>query len=45
MENKITEQLASNDAIDAIASALITLPGGESALAAAIAFVATSDKE
>ena len=37
MEAKLTEQLASNDAIDAIASALIALPGGEDALAAAIA--------
>ena len=37
MESKLTEQLASNDAIDAIASALIALPGGEDALAAAVA--------
>lgn len=37
METKLTEQLASNDAIDVIASALIALPGGEGALSAAVA--------
>lgn len=37
METKLTEQLASNNAIDVIASALIALPGGEDALAAAVA--------
>lgn len=37
METKLTEQLASNDAIDVIASALIALPGGEDALTAAVA--------
>lgn len=37
METKLTEQLASNNAIDVIASALIALPGGEDALNAAIA--------
>lgn len=37
METKLTEQLASNDAIDVIASALIALPGGADALEAAVA--------
>ena len=37
METKLTEQLASNDAIDVIASALIALPGGAEALEAAVA--------
>ena len=37
MELKLTEQLPSNTAIDALASALIALPGGAEALADAIA--------
>lgn len=36
MQNKLTEQLASNDAIDVLASALIAM-GGADALEAAIA--------
>jgi hypothetical protein len=35
METKLTEQLASNDAIDVIAEALKNLPGGVQALEAA----------
>jgi len=42
MENKLTETLASNDAIDVLASALIALPGGADALDAAIAAHATA---
>ena len=37
MEQKLTEQLPSNTAIDVLASALIALPGGAEALADAIA--------
>lgn len=44
METKLTEQLASNDAIDVIASALIALPGGADALEAAVtAFQASTE--
>ena len=42
MELKLTEQLPSNTAIDALASALIALPGGEVALTAAIAAAQTA---
>ncbi len=45
MENKLTETLASNDAIDALASALIALPGGEDALDAAIANYETTGED
>ena len=45
MESKLTEQLASNDAIDVIASALIALPGGEDALTAAIAALLAEKEE
>jgi len=41
METKLTEQLASNDAIDVIAEALKNLPGGVQALEAAITAVET----
>jgi len=37
MELKLTEQLASDTAVNVLASALIALPGGEAALEAAIA--------
>jgi hypothetical protein len=33
---KITELLSSNDAVDAVAAAIETIPGGSAALAAAI---------
>lgn len=36
MDIKLTEQLASNDAIDVIAQAIMLLPGGEDALDDAI---------
>jgi len=41
MEQKLTEQLPSNTAIDVLASALIALPGGAKALADAIAGIET----
>ena len=41
MEQKLTEQLPSNIAIDVLASALIALPGGAEALADAIAGIET----
>lgn len=37
MKLKLTEQLASNSAVNALAAALIALPGGKAALEAAIA--------
>jgi hypothetical protein len=45
MENKLTETLASNDAIDVLASALIALPGGADALDAAIAAYETPGED
>jgi hypothetical protein len=45
MEQKLTEQLPSNTAIDVLASALIALPGGEDAVLAAIAAVETAQTE
>ena len=45
MEQKLTEQLASNHAIDVLASALISLPGGADALEAAILAHATEPGE
>ncbi len=44
METKLTEQFASNDAIDVVASALMLLPGGAEALESAVAAL-HSDKE
>lgn len=44
MNKKLTEQLSSNDAVDALASAIASLPGGEEALLAAIADIMSVDK-
>lgn len=45
MDVKLTEQLASNDAINVLASALIALPGGADALDAAILAHSTEPEE
>jgi len=45
MELKLTEQLASDTAVNVLASALIALPGGEAALEAAIAAAEAAEAE
>lgn len=45
MEEKLTEQLASNDAINVLATALVALPGGKDALDEAILALSQVDSE